>query len=63
MPVDWHLIVVVLVFKDLMNCDMNKGLRLLIRAMKVVEEVLDKKWRKIVMICDMHLGRMQGKKY
>ena len=36
-----------------MNCGMYRGVKLLERAMKIVEQVLDKRLRKIVTIDDM----------
>ena len=64
MPADWATSVAIPIFKgkrDIMNCGMHKGVKLLEHAMKIVEKVLEKRLNKIVMIDDMQFGFMPGK--
>ena len=44
-----------------MNCGMYRGVKLLEHAMKIVEEVIDKRLKKVVMIDDMQFDFMPGK--
>ena len=44
-----------------MKCGMYRGIKLLEHAMKIIEEILVKRWRKIVMMGDMLFGFMPGK--
>ena len=44
-----------------MNCVMHRGLKLVEHAMKIVENVLEKRLRKIMAIDDMQFGFMPGK--
>ena len=44
-----------------MNCGMNMGVKLLEHAMKIVEEVLEKRLRNFLAMDDMQFGFMPGK--
>ena len=64
MPADWGLSVVVPIFKgkgDVMNCGSYRGVKLLEHGMKVVERVLEKRIREIVIVDDMQFGFMPGR--
>ena len=64
MPEDWATSVVIHICKvkgDIMNCGMYTGAKLLEHAIKIVEKVLEKRLRKILMIDDMQFGSMPGK--
>ena len=61
---DWATSVAIPIFKekgDIMNCGMHRGVKLLEHAMKIVENVLEKRLRKIVTIDDMQFGFMSSK--
>ena len=64
MPEDWATSVAIPIFKgkgDIMNCVMHRGIKLLEHAMKIVEQVLEKRLINIVRIDDMQFGFMPGK--
>ena len=64
MPEDWTTSATTPIFtgkEDIMNCGMNRGVKLLQHAMKIVERVDDKRLRNGVMIDDMQFGIMPGK--
>ena len=44
-----------------MNCGMYRDVKTLDRAMKIVEKVLEKRFRKVATIDDMQFGFMTGK--
>ena len=61
MPEVWATSVAIPIFKgkgDIMNCGIYRGAKLLEHAMKIVEEVLEKRLRKIATIDDMQFGFM-----
>ena len=64
MPPEWATSVVVPIFKgkgDAMSCGAYRGVKLLEHAMKLVERVLEKRIRKLVVVDDMQFGFMPGK--
>ena len=64
MPEDRATCVAIPIYKekeDIMNCGMHRGVKLLEHAMKIVEEILEKRLRIIVTIGGMQFGFMPGK--
>ena len=58
MPADWASSVAIPISKgkgDIMNCGMHRGVKLQEHAMNVVEKVLEKRLRIIVMTCNSAL--------
>ena len=63
MPADWATSIAIPIFKgkgDIMNCGMHRVVKLQEHAMKIVEMIPTKKWRKFVAIDDMQFGSMPG---
>ena len=64
MPDEWALSVVVPILKgkgDAMNCGADRGVKLLVHAMKIVEKVLERRVRHMVKVDEMPFGFMPGK--
>ena len=64
MPEDWATSIVIPILKgkgNIMNCVVHRGVKLLERAMKIVEKVLENRLRKIAAVDDMQFGIMPGK--
>ena len=64
MPEDWKTSVIISISKgkgDVMSCDSYRGIKLLEHAMKIVERVLEKRIRSLVILDEMQFGFMPGK--
>ena len=64
MPDEWALSVVVPIFKgkgDAMSCGTYRGVKLLEHAMKIVENVLERRLRRMVKVDEMQFSFMPGK--
>ena len=60
MPADWATTVAIPIFKgkgDITSCGMQRGAKLLEHSMKILENVLEKRFKKIVTIDDMLYDR------
>ena len=64
MPEDWATSIAIPIFKrnrDTTNCGMYRGVKLLEHGMTLVENALDKRLRKIVIVDGMQFSFMPGK--
>ena len=63
MPAGWATSVAILIFRgkaDIINCGMHMGVKLQEHAMKIVEKILERRLRRVVMKDDIQFGFMPG---